>query len=204
MQVRSLLLTCGLLSVLIVCACSSKLESKPDALIDVSWKKSPIANFENYSAQFRMRKASWEPSYFDMGDVHHLEQRYCLQGDAVSGKNPWQMVDMCFAVNEDKPYKMMQDDPLEIGTYPIGQPVPGRMYSVEKNKLVVFRFVLYEKNPRSNNILPMTLQYREAEGELKILSATMKSIAGEFHLNDSNISVEGAFDCPLGPSWVRP
>jgi hypothetical protein len=167
----------------------------------VTWQKaySGAAVVESYSAQFKMVKASWQPSYFDMGDVHHLEQKYWLLGVAVSDEKPQHWIELCFGVNEDKPHKLYPDDPLEPGTYPIGQQVPGMFYSIEKNKLVLFRLGVFEEPPKPKNNVDLVLQYRKAFGELKIISSSMKSIAGEFHVDDFNLTVDGAFDCPLVP-----
>src|SRR2546421_8955513 len=201
MQTR-LVITCVLPAVLIVSACSSsKPQSKPDAVVTVTWQKaySFAGTVDDYSAQFKMVKASWQPGWFEMGDVHFTEQNYCLLGDAISDEKPRHGIKVCFAVNEDKPYKLYPDDPLEPGTYPIGQQVPGYMYSIEKNKLVSFRLVVFEEPPKPRNDVDVVLQTRKAFGELKIMSANMKSITGQFHVDDFNLSVDGPFDCPLVP-----
>lgn len=189
--------------VLFSICCSSKSGGKvgDPNVVAVSFKEA-FSNSNDvrspFSAHFKISKGDWQPAAVTIDSTYsHLAQKYCLDGktEALPDQPRYSLI-LCFEINEPVPYKMMAD-PLNPGTFPIGQLEPGKLYSMEMYKLTGVGLSVNEEGSPPGDERRTHLINSEAQGSLQITASEKKRIAGKINVSDLNMSVVGEFDCPV-------
>ena len=209
---KTYLICACLLVVFLSCACSSqKSDVKngnsnspsltdsaniPKELIAVSFTK---ADGTPFSSRFRINKVSWMPGAASTSSTYiHTEHRYCLTGRSdVPDQEPSHTLILCFAINEDAPYKISADA-VRPDIYLIGQMDPGKLYSSEKDKMTGLSVTVRKNTDELKEEMNVQLKNRAAQGYLRLTTSEKKRVAGQFNIGDSNLTIVGSFDC-----WIR-
>lgn len=183
-------------------------------LVAVSFQKSADFNGENfppYSHSFRAVRAVWSAKgTSEYENSRYTIQLYCLEGPVYASIGDKQQalrdtVKLCFEINDHPEPYSLKAPPVKTGTFPIGQLIPGKMFSNEVGKVVGVRLEVKEYTKDSNypNKRTTTLFNKEAEGTLEITLSTVDKIAGKFDLRDSNLVITGNFDCLVTSFFMK-
>lgn len=182
-------------------------------LVSVSFQQSDDVTAERlppYSHSFRAVRAGWSAgASYDNEQFLYTTHIYCLEGPVYVSRDGQQQtipdtVKLCFQVNDPAPYSLIAQ-PLHTGTFPIGQLIPGKMYSNEVDKVVSVRLEVKEYTKESNypNNRTLSLLNQEAEGTLEITESTKERIAGKIDIKDSNLAIAGNFNCLVSSFFMK-
>jgi hypothetical protein len=189
-------------------ACS-KTEPQPKEFVPakifvtVSFKKSttdPNGQLPEFSSRFEMTKFTWRPSAASRDSQFlYTTQTTCLEGEseAPGELTPRHKLELCFTINDPSPYTLYPP-PIHTGTFRIATTNPHALGRIGYNLNVVdlLKLDLSEVDPsghyRRRNV---ELVNATAEGSVEITVSNKQRLAGNFDVNDTNLTITGTFNC---------
>jgi len=172
-------------------------------LVTVSFKKSttdPNGQLPEFSSRFEMTKFTWHPSAASRdSDFLYTMQNTCLEGqsEAPGELTPRHKIELCFSINDPSPYTLYPP-PIHTGTFRIATTNPHAVGRIGYNLNVVdfLKLDLSEVDPSGQyRRRHVELVNATAEGSVEITVSNKQRLAGNFDVNDTNLTITGTFNC---------
>jgi hypothetical protein len=200
-RVHSVSLCCCLLLLSVFTACSKK---QPDpVLLNVSFRESENHQGPPFSAGFKFKWANAFPGQVGGNNTHlYTMQRTCLDGRSIAEDSEFgsAAIFLCFTIHD--PPTANPASRIHTGTFPVfTQPEPSfreepAAYALNEVSVVSLELTDHT-NPGRERERKVLMLNQAAQGSIEITVSQKDRVAGKFNVNDGNLSITGAFDCPF-------